>query len=342
MPAPCFPESRPRVFLSGFAVFAPEGSFTHRGTTGVQGASAMAPVDQPGREVEVREDLAPYIGAKGLRFHDRSSRLALAATARLIECEPVGNRCPNDEVGVIVGSDGALQSQHEVVVAAMSNPRTMNPKSYPNRGCNVMAGQLSLMFGFRGESSVVSAGYRSSLDALVLAWRKCKLGAPPFVVAAGEGLSEPRAWRARHKGGAGGATVPTPIEAGLACWVQGEGASAIGTGPRWEIASARQGLLQGRSLEAWLDDTLMRAAPVHVENTWYVISREGTCSVGRSFNGTRLDCEAYGATPLLALFQLMGARQAASPAPLSAVVAASDRHGAVTAVVLNTVPPASL
>lgn len=140
----------------------------------------------------VTEDLSQYIGSKGFRFHDRSSKLILVAAKQCLEASAFLQRNRAETINVVVGSDGALKSQMDVVLEAIETPQFLNPKSYPNRGCNVIAGQVSLMFGLRGESTVLSAGYRSGTDALIYASRKIENGGAPYLVAAGEALSMER------------------------------------------------------------------------------------------------------------------------------------------------------
>ena len=65
----------------------------------------------------------------------------------------------------------------------------MNPKSYPNRGCNVIAGQISLFLGLRGESTVISANMRSGIDSLIYAIRKISQNHVPCLIVAGESMS---------------------------------------------------------------------------------------------------------------------------------------------------------
>ncbi len=135
----------------------------------------------------VSEDLSNHIGSKGFRFHDRSSKLCLVVAKKCLE-----SHSNSENVSVIVGSNGALQSQASVVEEAIKTPQFMNPKSYPNRGCNVIAGQISLMFGLRGESTVISNNMRSGIDSIIYGVRKINQSNNPCLVVAGEAISDAR------------------------------------------------------------------------------------------------------------------------------------------------------
>ena len=175
-----------RAILTGVGAIVPEGSFFSKGIdSGLQ-------VTYPFQYGLIQQDLSRHIGAKGFRFHDRSSKLNLIASKNCLQSSQLLERYPSDSINVIVGSDGALQSQMNIVLEAVETPQFMNPQSYPNRGCNVIAGQVSLMFGLRGESTVVSSGYRSGLDAFIYAIRKVENGSQPYLVVAGESLSTAR------------------------------------------------------------------------------------------------------------------------------------------------------
>lgn len=191
-------KSKLSIALDDFALVAPHGIFRWKSTQAINESSSLTELlkyYQLQHRV-VDDDLSIFIGKKGLRFFDRSSKLMLAAVKLcLMGTESSNQQTDRENTSLIVGSDGALASQYAVTANAINQPHLMNPNNYPNRGCNVIAGQVSLKCGFRGESTVVSSGYRSGIDALICGVRKCYLYGGQFVVAAGESLSDARQLR---------------------------------------------------------------------------------------------------------------------------------------------------
>lgn len=174
-----------KIFITSWGCIIPDGVLSSKGDNNTL-------MNIPCKKESIEYDLKEYIGAKGFRFHDRSAKLGLVASKVCLIASSLLERYSPEDINVIVGSDGALQSQMNVVFEAIETPQFMNPATYPNRGCNVIAGQVSLMFGFRGESTVISSQYRSGIEALIYAARKIENGAAPYLVLGAEALSEAR------------------------------------------------------------------------------------------------------------------------------------------------------
>lgn len=316
------------IVISGFSLLCAAGlrTATAFGSSEVNWQSASL--------CAVDGDLEPWIGSKGLRFHDKSSKLVLTVIAALVQGNRLDQRHVRDCVGLIVGSDGALSAQDEVIRDAMMSPGLMNPKAYPNRGCNVIAGQASLRFGVRGESSVVSSGYGSGIDALIYATRKLLAthhSSAACLVAAGESLSRPRAWRKQHLSNKG---ISILAEGAVACCLE--------TGPEvtplggWRIEGYQQCHTPGPHLDDLYGTFLSDFGLKHTDIS---IGVEGNCdqSICRmSGVSTVLPFDYFGASLLMAAFD--AAIKLKQPEPLSRIsLAQLDRSGNTSMVLLQRV-----
>lgn len=328
---------RQHIVISGFSVISPNGLFVWSSLKKV-GVETFLELNG---QKEVTLDLAPYIGTKGLRFHDRSSRLVLSAVKAMLDgVQCVADRSLN-EISVVVGSDGALNAQHEAVVDVLTNPRMMNPKAYPNRGCNVIAGQVSLMFGLRGESSVISSGYRSGIDALIYSIRKCVVGQGTYIVASGEALCRARNIRSTQKNSSTKGEACFEIEAGVSCWVECADGSNATAGDHWRVLAYRQARCdKNESLDEWIERFLLASVDEDVRQkiSHKVVCINGKCSINEGSSARQLRYDAYGATALVALFELM-AKQSGAPSREDGLICviSSDSDGDASAVLLSFV-----
>lgn len=331
------------ILISGFSALQPQYWLTHQRVIAVAEPDYSSATIPDIRASEVAFDLTEQIGKKGLRFHDRSSKLTLAVIKLLLEDTKLGDRYSKQDINLVVGSDGALQSQQEVVREAMLTPKLVNPKAYPNRGCNVIAGQASLMFGLLGESTVISSGYRSGVDALIYAIRKVLVGqaAAPYIVAAGEALSEARSLRKKHKT-CSGSNYILPIEGAVALSLERASAVLPDTLPEqsviYQIIGYQQ-IQQDTNLN--LDDTLEQflssldydASAVDVA----IVGLEDNLQVQTQTDTTVVPYDVFGVTPLLSMVEAIVGNplQDRRNLPETIAIAESDRHGCSSIVLLK-------
>jgi hypothetical protein len=327
------------VIISGVSAIQPDYLFSHRRiiATNEQNDS-QADASKLGNSTQVGFDLADYIGKKGLRFHDRSSKLILTAIKVLLDETGLLQRYPASEVCLVVGSDGALQSQNDVVREAMRSPKLVNPKAYPNRGCNVIAGQASLMFGLLGESTVVSSGYRSGIDALIYAVRKILVRSKPisYVVAAGEALSEPRTLRKKHK--AYLETQPIPlIEGAVALSIEKASNFVPSNGATYQVIAYQQSQEPYSTPEMAIEEFLTPLGYSIDQVDQIIAGCEDALSVKTKTNSHLVPYDVFGATTLLQLSEIIGMTQQSrsDELPKTIVVSESDRYGYGSKVLLR-------
>ncbi|OGX09067.1 MAG: hypothetical protein A2Z88_08105, partial [Omnitrophica WOR_2 bacterium GWA2_47_8] len=118
-------------------------------------------------------DATKYMGVKGLRTLDRSTKLLVSAGKFAIEdSQFVITEENTDDVGVSVGCTlGSLKSIAEFdEVTLREGPRYVNPALFPNTVINSPASQVSIWHHIKGFNTTISTGFTASLDAMSYAF----------------------------------------------------------------------------------------------------------------------------------------------------------------------------
>lgn len=166
-----------RIVITGVGVVAPNGigkeAFWNSCFAGVSGIRPVTLFDtrryRCHRAGEITE-FAPeeYVGSKGLRTLDRTTRLALvAAQLALQDAQVPLPPAPGNDLGVVLGSTtGSLHSISDFdLVGLREGPRYVNPALFPNAVINSPASQVAIRFQLQGLNSTVATGFTASLDA---------------------------------------------------------------------------------------------------------------------------------------------------------------------------------
>ncbi len=117
-------------------------------------------------------DPLAYLGKKGVRELDRSTRLVCsAAKLALDDAGLVITDKNSDQVGVSIGATfGSLHSISEFDrVGLIEGPRFVNPSHFPNTVINSPASQISIRFKIKGFNTTVSTGFCAGMDSLIYA-----------------------------------------------------------------------------------------------------------------------------------------------------------------------------
>ena len=133
-------------------------------------------------------DPLAYLGKKGVRELDRSTRLICSAAklalddARLVITDDNSN-----PVGISIGATfGSLHSISQFDrVGLTEGPRFVNPSHFPNTVINSPASQVSIRFGIKGFNTTISNGFCASLDSLIYACDFLRLNRADAVLAGG-------------------------------------------------------------------------------------------------------------------------------------------------------------
>lgn len=140
-------------------------------------------------------DPAKYLGTKGLRTLDRSTKLLLSAAKLAIDDSQLKITEENTrDIGVSVGCTlGSLKSINDFdLVTLNEGPRYVNPALFPNTVINSPASQVSIWFKIRGFNTTISTGFTASIDAIKYAYDFIMMDRAKVVLAGGvEELCEP-------------------------------------------------------------------------------------------------------------------------------------------------------
>ncbi len=189
-----------RVVITGMGVVSPNGIGNHAfceailaGRSGVgritRFDTAELPVQIAG-EVRGFDELA-WVDQRERKHVSRVVPLALAASTEAFAdagLDPV--RMSLDEqrrVGVILGTGGGAQdfSEAQYILWLQGKIKQVSIFSIPSGTMGTLSSEISMRFGLRGLSHVVTSGCTSSTDALGYALRQIQAGVLPVVLAGG-------------------------------------------------------------------------------------------------------------------------------------------------------------
>lgn len=191
---------RLRAVITGIGALSPNGigreTFWAATRAGVSGVGAISRFDPSGLAVRVAGEVRGfdehrYIAPKDRPHVSRAAPLAIAAvTEALADAHLQPDRMCRDElreVGVILGSGGGSQEfteeQYRLYYAGLH--KQCSVYVIPTSTIGTLASEISMRFGFRGLSHVVSTGCTSSTDALGYALRNIQAGVLRTAVAGG-------------------------------------------------------------------------------------------------------------------------------------------------------------
>ncbi|MCW5962869.1 MAG: beta-ketoacyl-[acyl-carrier-protein] synthase family protein [Bryobacterales bacterium] len=189
-----------RVVITGIGAISPNGigreafwEATKSGKSGVKRISlfdASALQCQIAGEVEGFDE-TQYVSAKDRQHVSRVTPLAIAATQEALEDAGLDagamSRDELRQVGVLVGSGGGSQEFTEQQYRYFYTGQLKQCSVYviPTSTIGTLASEVSMRFGFRGLSHIVSTGCTSSTDAIAYAYRHIQMGFLDRMIAGG-------------------------------------------------------------------------------------------------------------------------------------------------------------
>jgi 3-oxoacyl-[acyl-carrier-protein] synthase II len=190
-----------RAVITGIGAVSPNGigreSFweaTKAGRSGVRRITRFDPsgfVVQIAGEVPAEFDEKAYVDPKDRPHVSRSVPLAAAAVREAMVDSGIDvSALSRDElrgIGVIVGSGGGSQdfTEEQYRLYYTGHLKQCSVYTIPTSTIGTLASEVSMRFGFRGLSHIVSTGCTSSTDALGYAYRNIQAGALDTVVTGG-------------------------------------------------------------------------------------------------------------------------------------------------------------
>lgn len=189
-----------RVVVTGIGAVSPNGigreafwEATQRGVSGVRRISRFDPsslaVQVAGEIVDFDEEA--WVPAKDRPHVSRVVPLAVAASAEALADSGLEHSAMNRDqlrrVGVIVGSGGGSQEFTEEQYRLYYEGKHKQCSVYviPSSTAGTLASEISMRFGFRGLSHVITTGCTSSTDALGYASRWIRDNQLDYVIAGG-------------------------------------------------------------------------------------------------------------------------------------------------------------
>ena len=189
-----------RVVVTGIGVVSPNGigreKFWEATKDGVSGVGKITrfdaskyPVQVAGEVTDFREE--DYVTPKDRPHVSRAAPMAIAATAEAIADAGIDPASMSHEqlrgVGVLLGSGGGSQEfteeQYRLYYAGLQ--KQCSVYVIPTSTIGTLASEVSMRFGFRGLSHVVSTGCTSSTDAIGYAYQNVRSGVIDTMVAGG-------------------------------------------------------------------------------------------------------------------------------------------------------------
>jgi 3-oxoacyl-[acyl-carrier-protein] synthase II len=189
-----------RVVITGLGAVSPNGigreAFWKATREGVSGVRRIERFDCSGFASQVAGEITGFDEHTWVPYKDRPhvSRvvpLSIAAAAEALEdagLEPSSmDREELRGIGVILGSGGGALAftEEQYRLWHEGNWRQCSVYVVPSSTIGTLASEISMRFGFRGLSHVVSTGCTSSTDALAYAMRNIQAGVLDTVIAGG-------------------------------------------------------------------------------------------------------------------------------------------------------------
>ena len=189
-----------RVVVTGMGAVSPNGvgrevfwNATRRGQSGVRSITRF---DASRHQVQIAGEVADfdesaYVEAKERQHVSRAVPLAIAAAREAVAdagIEPA--RMSRDElrtIGVLIGSGGGSQefTEEQYRLYYSGHEKQCSVYTIPTSTIGTLASEISMRFGFRGPSHIVSTGCTSSTDALGHAFHNIQWGVSPWMLVGG-------------------------------------------------------------------------------------------------------------------------------------------------------------
>jgi 3-oxoacyl-[acyl-carrier-protein] synthase II len=190
-----------RVVITGIGVVSPNGigrecfwAATRSGRSGVRRITRFDPAGflvQVAGQVPDEFDESRYVTAKDRPHVSRAVPMAVASVTEALQDAGLesGSMSRDElrEIAVIVGSGGGSQdfTEEQYRLFYTGKQKQCSVYTIPTGTIGTLASEVSMRFGFRGFSHIVSTGCTSSTDALGYAYRNIQAGVVDTVIAGG-------------------------------------------------------------------------------------------------------------------------------------------------------------
>jgi 3-oxoacyl-[acyl-carrier-protein] synthase II len=198
-----------RVVITGMGVVSPNGigktAFCRAILDGKSGVKTISRFDTSDLPVKIAGEISDqdfneldWIEARERKHVSRCVPLAVAASTEALKDAGLDHeRMSLDEkreIGVVLGTGGGAgdftDAQYQMYYAG--KVKQISIFSIPSGTMGTMSSEVSMRFGFRGMSHVVTSGCTSSTDAIAYATRQLQMGSLPMMLVGG--VDSPLAW----------------------------------------------------------------------------------------------------------------------------------------------------
>ena len=188
-----------RVVVTGLGAVTPLGNsvpeFWDNLVKGVSGAAPITRFDTTNFKTkfacEVKDfDATKYFDRKEVRKLDLYAQYAIASAKEALEQSGLDlETIDKDEVGVIfaagIGGIATFEQEIGYYYQNLENGPKFNPFFIPKMISDIAAGQISIMYGFRGPNYSTASACASSTNALIDAFNYIRLGKANVILAGG-------------------------------------------------------------------------------------------------------------------------------------------------------------
>lgn len=192
--------SKRRVVVTGMGAVSPNGvgreAFWNATRRGQSGVGRITRFDPSQYQVQIAGEVSDFdesawVEAKERQHVSRAVPLAVAASSEAvadagIEPGPM-SREQLRTIGVIIGSGGGSQefTEEQYRLYYSGHEKQCSVYTIPTSTIGTLASEISMRFGFRGMSHIVSTGCTSSTDALGHAFHNIQWGKLPWMLVGG-------------------------------------------------------------------------------------------------------------------------------------------------------------
>jgi 3-oxoacyl-[acyl-carrier-protein] synthase II len=189
-----------RVVITGMGVVSPNGigkeQFCRAALDGVSGVRRISRFDPSDLQVQIAGEISSFDELAWVDAHERKhlSRavpLALAASTEALQQAGIETATlslqQQREIGVVLGSGGGAQdfSEDNYRLYFSGKAKQASIFSIPSGTAGTMSSEISMRFGLRGMSHVITTGCTSSTDAFGYALRQIQFGFIPALLVGG-------------------------------------------------------------------------------------------------------------------------------------------------------------
>jgi len=190
----------PRVVITGMGVVSPNGTgkeaFCRAVLAGKSGVKRISRFDSSPLLVHIAGEIPEFdeltwVDARERKHVSRVVPLCLAATTEAVVYSGLYmTKMSMDEkrqIGIVLGTGGGAQefSEQQYRLWHSGKEKQVSLFCIPSGTMGTIPSEISMRFGFRGYSHVVTAGCTSSTDALGYAYQHIQAGVQPMFLAGG-------------------------------------------------------------------------------------------------------------------------------------------------------------